>query len=71
MIKLSLTGIIKKLDNREVYMQTATISSELALAMNCIEKIINECDPEKVLEIIRNHKINKNIDEDLLSLLNS
>ncbi len=46
----------------EIYMQTVAVSKELDLAIESIEKLLNEKDGEFILEAVKNYKQNKSLD---------
>ncbi|MFH0703271.1 MAG: hypothetical protein V2B14_07050 [bacterium] len=50
-------------------MQAIDISSELSLAINSVESLLNEKDGEFVLEVIKKYKKHKNLDSYTLNEL--
>ena len=43
-------------------METVSVSKELELALNSVEKLLNDNDGEFILELIRKFKQDKNLD---------
>jgi hypothetical protein len=51
-------------------MQPFTTTRELDNAINSIESVLNSKNSEFILEVIKQYKIDKNLDQDILQKLN-